>query len=156
MYGRTTHRSWPSDPVRTVMMWPVATVENVASLTEVAEALAADEIGALCVVEQDALAGIVSERDVVTHIAAGANPAHLTAGDVMSNDLITVGPEDTVLSVARTMREAQVRHLPVVDNGLIAGIVSIRDLFDVLIDCVADEPEVVFVPSGARVVVRSD
>jgi CBS domain-containing protein len=138
MYGRATHRNWPSDPVRTVMMWPVATVETLASLTQVAEALAADEIGALCVVEQGALAGIVSERDVVTHLAAGANPAHVTAGDVMSSDLITVEPEDTVLSVARTMREAQIRHLPVVEDGLIAGIVSIRDLFDVLIDDAAE------------------
>jgi CBS domain-containing protein len=156
MYGRTTHRTWPSDPVRTVMMWPVATVEALSSLTQVAEALAADEIGALCVIEQDALAGIVSERDVVAHVAAGADPAHLTAGEVMSPDLITITPDDTVLSAARTMREAQVRHLPVVEDGTIAGIVSMRDLFNVLIDGAADEPDVVFVPSGTRVVVRAD
>jgi CBS domain-containing protein len=156
MYSRTTHRTWPSDPVRTVMMWPVATVETLASLTQVAEALAADEIGALCVVEQDTLAGIVSERDVVAHVAAGADPAHLTAGEVMSSDLITIGPDDTVLSAARTMREAQVRHLPVVEDGMIAGIVSIRDLFEVLLDGAAEEPAVVYVPSGARVVVRAD
>src|SRR3954453_12027139 len=104
MYGRTTQRTWPSDPVRTVMMWPVATVEALATLTEVAEALAADESGALCVVEQDALAGIGSERDIVTHLAAGGDPAHLAAGDVMSSDLITVDPDDPVLSVSRMMR----------------------------------------------------
>jgi CBS domain-containing protein len=156
MYGRTNHRTWPSDPVRTVMMWPVATVETLASMSAVAEALATDEIGALCVVENDALGGIVSERDVVTHLAAGANPAHLTAGEMMSSDLITVDPEDSVLAVARLMREAQVRHLPVVEDGLIAGIVSIRDLFDVLIDGASDEGEIVFVPSGARVVVRTE
>jgi CBS domain-containing protein len=155
MYGRTNHRTWPSDPVRTVMMWPVATVETLATMTQVAEALAADEIGALCVVEHDALAGIVSERDVVTHLAAGANPAHLTAGEMMSSDPITVAPEDTVLSVARMMREAQVRHLPVVEGSLIAGIVSIRDVLDVLIDGADDDAEIVFVPSGARVVVRT-
>ncbi|WP_191907954.1 cyclic nucleotide-binding/CBS domain-containing protein [Nocardioides cynanchi] len=156
MYGRTNHRTWPSDPVRTVMMWPVATVETDASMTQVAEALSADEIGALCVVEHGALAGIVSERDAVTHLAAGANPAHMTAGEMMSSDLITVGPEDSVLSVARMMREAQVRHLPVVDDDQIAGIVSIRDVFNVLIDAAADDAEVVFVPSGSRVVVRTE
>jgi CBS domain-containing protein len=155
MYGRTTHRTWPSDPVRTVMMWPVATVEALSSLTQVAEALAADEIGALCVIEQDALAGIVSERDVVAHVAAGADPAHLTAGEVMSSDLITIGPDDTVLSAARTMREAQVRHLPVVEDGTIAGIVSMRDLVAVLAASV-DTDDVVVVPSGTRVVVRAD
>jgi CBS domain-containing protein len=134
MYGRTTHKNGPSDAVRAVMMWPVATVEASASLAQVAEALAADEVGALCVVEHGALAGIVSERDVVAHVATGADPAHLTAGEVMSSNLITVTPEDTVLEVAHTMRDSQVRHLPVVSDGLIAGIVSIRDLFAVLID----------------------
>jgi CBS domain-containing protein len=49
-----------------------------------------------------------------------------------------------------------VRHLPVVEDGTIAGIVSMRDLFNVLIDGAADEPDVVFVPSGTRVVVRAD
>jgi CBS domain-containing protein len=134
MYGRAIHHTRVTDPVRVAMMWPVATVETLASLSQVAEALSADEIGALCVIENGVLAGIISERDVVTHVANGADPAHLTAGEVMSSDLITVGPEDTVLDVAKVMREAQVRHLPVVSDGLIAGIVSIRDLFDVLID----------------------
>jgi CBS domain-containing protein len=75
---------------------------------------------------------------------------------VMSPNLLTITPDDPVLSAARTMREAQVRHLPVVEDGTIAGIVSMRDLFNVLIDGAADEPDVVFVPSGTRVVVRAD
>ena len=117
MYGRTVHVVRPTDRVRTVMMWPVATVETVATLSEVAEALAADEVGALCVVENDALAGIVSERDVVTHLAAGGDPAHLTAGEVMSGDLLTIGPDATLVEAARTMRDGQVRHLPVLSDG---------------------------------------
>ena len=65
-YGRTLHVGGAMDDVRTVMRWPVSTVETVASLNEVAEGLAADEVGALCVLEGGNLAGIVSERDVVT------------------------------------------------------------------------------------------
>ncbi len=156
MYGRTVHVVRPTDSVRAVMMWPVATVETVATLSEVAEALAADEVGALCVVENDALAGIVSERDVVTHLAAGADPAHLTAGEVMSGDLLTVAPEATLLEAARTMREAQVRHLPVLSHGLIAGMVSMRDLFGALVDASADEPDVVVVRSGTHVLVVAE
>ena len=156
MYGRTVHVVRPTDSVRTVMMWPVATVETVSTLTEVAEALAADEVGALCVVENDALAGIVSERDVVTHVAAGGDPAHLTAGEVMSGDLLTIGPDATLVEAARTMREGQVRHLPVVSDGLIAGMVSMRDLFGVLVDATADETDVVVVRSGTHVMVVSD
>jgi CBS domain-containing protein len=134
MYARTVRPVTPASDVRRVMVWPVATVDGHATLSEVAEALVADEIGAVCVTQNGHLAGIVSERDVVTHLAAGANPAHLTAADVMSNDLVTASPDDPLLVVARRMEEAQVRHLPVLDAGLIAGIVSMRDLFTVLLD----------------------
>ncbi len=133
MYARTVRPVTPASQVRSVMVWPVATVDGGATLTEVAEALAADEIGALCVTEDGRLAGIVSERDVVTHVAVGADPGHLSAADVMSNDLVTVAPDDLVLVAARRMVDAQVRHLPVLDDGLIAGIVSMRDLFTVLV-----------------------
>ena len=134
MYGQTVHAGRALDTVRSVMRWPVATVERLASLNEVAEGLAADEVGALCVVEGGTLAGIVSERDVVTHLAAGGDPAHLTAGEVMSSDLLTIGPDATVLDAARTMDEGQVRHLPVLSHGQIAGMVSMRDLFAALLD----------------------
>jgi CBS domain-containing protein len=151
MYGRTVHVVRPTDSVRTVMMWPVATVESVATLGEVAEGLAADEVGALCVVENGALAGIVSERDVVSHVAAGGDLSHLTAGEVMSSDLLTVGPDDTVLQAARVMQEAQVRHLPVLSGGQISGMVSMRDLFGALVDTQDEEEDVVVVRSGTRV-----
>ena len=156
MYGRTVHLVRPTDSVRTVMMWPVATVECVATLSEVAEALAADEIGALCVVENDAVAGIVSERDVVTHLAAGGDPAHLTAGEVMSGDLLTIGPDATLLEAARMMQDGQVRHLPVLDEGLIAGMLSMRDLFGVLVDASSQEADVVVVRSGTHVLVVAE
>ena len=133
MYTRTLTKVTPASQVRSVMVWPVATVDGGATLSEVAEALAADEIGALCVTGDGNLAGIVSERDVVAHVATGADPAHLSAADVMSNDLVTVAPDDSVLVAARRMVDAQVRHLPVLDDGLIAGIVSMRDLFTVLV-----------------------
>jgi CBS domain-containing protein len=132
MYAKSVHQLSPASPVRSVMVWPVATVEHDVSLTEVAEALAADEVGALCVVEYDALAGIVSERDVITHLAAGADPDHLTAGDVMTSDVVTVGPEETVRAAAQQMYSDQIRHLPVLEDGGIAGMVSIRDVLGVL------------------------
>jgi CBS domain-containing protein len=137
MYARPAHRVHVTDPLRHVMMWPVAVVGAEVTLTEVAEALAADEIGALCVIENDVLAGIVSERDVVAHLAAGADPEHLTAGEVMSSDLVVASPDETVLEAARRMQESQVRHLPVLLGTEIAGIVSMRDLFAVLTDVAA-------------------
>jgi CBS domain-containing protein len=152
MYTRTKPTVTPHTDVRRVMVWPVATVDGDATLAETAEALAADEVGALCVTEEGRLAGIISERDVVTHVATGADLTHLTAADVMSNDLVTVSPDDSVIEASRRMEDAQVRHLPVLDEGRIAGIVSIRDLFSVLVDEVHD-PEVVIVRSGTKVMV---
>lgn len=152
MYARTVRPVTPVSEIRRVMAWPVATVETSASLNEVAEALAADEIGALCVTDDGRLAGIVSERDVVVHLAANADPSHLTAGQIMTGDLVTVSPEDTVLDAARQMGEAGVRHLPVLEDRRICGIVSMRDLFAVLLG-EADDPSVVVVRSGTRVVV---
>jgi CBS domain-containing protein len=62
MYTRTVPPLTPASDVRKVMTWPVATVDGGATVNEVAEALAADEIGAVCVTEDSRLAGIVSER----------------------------------------------------------------------------------------------
>jgi CBS domain-containing protein len=152
MYARTVRPVTPASEVRKVMVWPVATVDGTATLSEVAEALAADEVGALCVTDDGRLVGIISERDVVVHLAGGADPTHLTALEVMSSDLITVSPDDSVLAAAQRMEGAQVRHLPVLHDGQIAGIVSIRDLFAVLVDGERD-PSVVVVRSGTRVMV---
>ena len=111
------------------MMWPVATVGSGASLRQIAEALTADELGALAVLENDTLVGVVSERDVVRHVAAGSDLDHTRARDVMSTDPVTVQPDDSLRHAAQLMRDAAVRHLPVLEDDLIAGFLSIRDLF---------------------------
>jgi CBS domain-containing protein len=154
MYASSTRSTHPTDAISRTMVWPVATVPGEASLLEVAESLAADGIGALGVVEGGHLVGVVSERDVVTHLAHGANPEHVTAAEVMTTDLVTARPDEAILDAARRMLDAEVRHLPVVDGGDIAGFVSMRDLFEVLVEVAAHEEDVVVVPSGTRVVVR--
>ena len=156
MYASSKRSMHPTDQVARIMVWPVATVPGEASLLEVAESLTADGIGALGVVENGHLAGVVSERDVVTHLAQGANPEHVTAGDVMSTDLVVAHPSDLILDTARRMIEAEIRHMPVVEEDKIAGFVSMRDIFEVLVDVASHEEDVVVVPSGTRVVVRQD
>lgn len=144
----------PNNPVSRLMSWPVATIEHDATLQDAAEALAADNIGVLLVLRDGGLAGIVSERDLILHVAAGANLAHLTVGEVMAGDLVTVPPDASIGTAAQLMADADVRHLPVLDGRLIAGVVSIRDLVPVLAEAV-DDGDVVVVPSGTRIVVRS-
>ncbi|MDX6367441.1 MAG: hypothetical protein QOK30_2517 [Nocardioidaceae bacterium] len=128
----STHQASPSDEVRTVMMWPVAVTTCQATMREVAESLAADEIGVLPVTANGTIVGIVSERDVVRHLGAGADPEHLTAEDIMTTDMIKVALQTSIAEVARVMVEAGVRHLPVLDGDAIAGIVSARDALGVL------------------------
>jgi CBS domain-containing protein len=128
------HRQVPAeDPVSSLMSWPVVSVEITDSLVDVSRALAADEIGAVLVLHNDVLVGVVSERDIAGQVGAEVDPEELTAGDVMSADPVTVTPDAPVLEAARVMHAAQVRHLPVVSDGLIVGILSIRDVFDVLL-----------------------
>jgi CBS domain-containing protein len=133
MYGAMINRSHCGDPVAKVMSWPVATVDDGATLAEVVEELAADEIGVVLVLAAGRLVGMISERDVIPHVAAGADLAHLSAGDVMVIDLVTVEDEATVLEAAQAMDESQIRHLPVMRGTRLAGVVSMRDLLTVLL-----------------------
>jgi CBS domain-containing protein len=143
----------PYAEVRSVMSWPAAVVDHEASVQEAAEALAAEEVGVLLVLRDGELAGVVSERDVVAHVGAGSDLTHLTVGEVMAVDLVVTPPTATLLEAARTMADADVRHLPVMDGDLIAGVLSLRDVLGPLVD--ATDSDVVVVPSGTRVVVTS-
>ena len=151
-----THQARPESRVEHVMVWPVATVPPEATLLEVADALSAEEIGAVLVVRGALPIGVVSERDIIGHLAAGANSEHLAAGEIMTTDVVTLDPDDTVLTAASRMRDAGVRHLPVVDQGRIVGMVSMRDALDVLVQAYANDSNVIVLPSGTRVVVQAD
>ena len=144
----------PHGPVSTIMSWPVATIDHDATVEEAAEALATDDLGALLVLRDGDPAGILSECDVVAHVAAGSDLSHLHVGEVMAGDIVTVQADSSVLEAARAMAEAGIRHLPVLQGRLIAGMLSIRDLLPVLADAIGDE-DVLVVPSGTRLVVRN-
>ena len=145
----------PESPVSTVMSWPVATIDHEATLAEAAEFLAADNIGVLLVLRDGALAGLISERDVVAHVAMGTDLSHLLVGEAMAGELVTVAPEATIASAARTMDECDVRHLPVLQGELMAGMVSVRDLLPIL--AASDAPlDPVILPAGTRVLLRTE
>ncbi|HSK26242.1 MAG TPA: CBS domain-containing protein [Jiangellales bacterium] len=133
--------STPADaqaPVRTVMVWPLATVHDDDTLRDAARALTEEEVGALLVVRrEDRLIGLVSERDLVHAIAQDADLDEVVCGDVMALATISVAPDDTVAEAARLMSEARVRHLPVRDGERVVGMLSIRDVLDVLLAATA-------------------
>jgi CBS domain-containing protein len=99
------------------------------------ELMAERRIGAVPVVEKGKLVGIFTERDVVTRIVKAGRDADKTPlAKVMTPDPETLTPDDTVREALDLMQEGHFRHLPVVDRGRLIGIVSIRDLYQSVVD----------------------
>lgn len=107
----------------------VATVDPGISVGVLIGELARHNVGALVVVENDVVVGIVTERDVVRKIHEhGPELLNASVADIMITSLFTCLPTDSVDSLAETMTERRIRHLPVVVDGQLVGIVSIGDV----------------------------
>lgn len=107
----------------------VTTIAASASLAEIAAILAERRIGAVVVVDDGAVSGIVSERDIVKALALhGAEALRHTAQDCMTSRVVTCAPDDTIDTVMQKMTSGRFRHLPVLVGGRLAGIVSIGDV----------------------------
>lgn len=120
----------------------VATVAPDATLASIAATLAEKKIGAVVVVEGGAIRGIVSERDIVRAVARrGGDVLSKSAREWMTVDVVTCRPEDTINEVMQTMTSGRFRHLPVVENGKLGGIVSIGDVVKRRIEDVEREAE---------------
>ena len=100
------------------------------SVEKVAQTLAEHRIGAVFIIDlDDKLVGIVSERDIVRNIASdGTSALTNTAGDIMTDNVVTCLPSDTVTMLMGLMTENRVRHIPVMVDGKIEGVVSIGDV----------------------------
>jgi CBS domain-containing protein len=108
-------------------------VSPAATLREVARELADDEIGAVLVERPGGTVGLMSERDVIGAAAAGDDLDDRQVADLMSTDLVTARPDDTISAVAALMDDAGVRHVLVTDGATVVGIVSVRDVLPVLV-----------------------
>jgi CBS domain-containing protein len=107
----------------------VATVTPTTTVTELLGQLAVLNIGSLVVVGADGVVGIVSERDVVRKLhECGPDLMRRPVSDVMSVVVVTCGPDDRVDDLAALMTDNRVRHVPVLVDGRLAGIVSIGDV----------------------------
>jgi CBS domain-containing protein len=108
----------------------VATIPPTATVRDLLGLLAEQRIGAAVVTSDDAIAGIVSERDVVRRLADdGGALLDRQVAEIMTADVVTCSKETSVEDLARTMTERRIRHVPVVDaDGALVGIVSIGDV----------------------------
>ncbi|GAA1220145.1 CBS domain-containing protein [Pseudonocardia alaniniphila] len=120
----------------------VATVDPSVTVAELISQLATHNVGALPVVDEGQLVGIVSERDVVRRLdVAGPGLLEASVGDIMITGVTTCAPGDSVADIAAVMTNRRFRHLPVVVEGQLAGIVSIGDLVKARIDLLESERE---------------
>lgn len=91
-------------------------------------------VGALLVGDAHGLLGIISERDLATALARGADPDTATAGSAMSRDVVSLRPGDSLYDAGIDMLDVGIRHVPVIDErGVVRGMVSVRDLLRPLI-----------------------
>jgi CBS domain-containing protein len=111
-----------------IMTKQVKTVAREDTFAEVAKILREGGISSVVVTDREELAGIITERDLVNLVADGVDPVSVAVGDRMTKDLATVDPRTDIAEAARIMAERRIRHLPIVDKGKLAGIISIRDL----------------------------
>ena len=113
--------------VRDVMTENPQTVEPGDSIEEAAKKMKSGGFGALLVVDGDDLKGIVTDRDIVVNAIAEGN-TDAKVEDVCSSDTTTIEPDADLADAIKRMREADVRRLPVVEDGDPIGIVSLGDL----------------------------
>lgn len=107
----------------------VVTTSPDATVAALVELLGEHKIGAVVVLENGRTVGIVSERDVVRRLGeVGGAVLTLRVRELMSADVVTCGPEDALDDIAEQMTERRIRHLPVLADGELAGIVTIGDV----------------------------
>lgn len=107
---------------------PAITISPTRTVTELIAELARHDIGALVVVDQGTVVGIVSERDVVRQLNdQGREILDAPVSEIMTAEVLTCPPDCSVEEVTRTMAERNIRHVPVVVGGDLAGVVSLRE-----------------------------
>ncbi|MEV7969668.1 CBS domain-containing protein [Sphaerisporangium sp. NPDC088356] len=115
--------------VRDVMTHRPICLPADASVSKAARLMRDQAIGDVLVTKDDRLCGVVTDRDIVVRAVAEARDADSTPlGALCSSELVTVRPDQNADEVIRLMREKAVRRVPVVDNGLPVGIVSLGDM----------------------------
>ena len=99
------------------------------TVLDVAKAMVDRNIGAVPVLQDGMLVGVFSERDLMKRVVvAGRDPAKTLVGEVMTDDPLTVGPQEALETCLALMRRHGFRHLPICEGKRLVGIVSLRDM----------------------------
>jgi CBS domain-containing protein len=127
-------------PASEYMTTPVLTVDAGTTLVDAAAAMNAEGMHSLVVISEDCRPeGVFTSTDLMAAVAEGAPPGGTTVGDLMTRDVVTVAPDESVETAAATMREADVSHLPVMDEQVV-GILTETDLATYLAGAATEPP----------------
>jgi CBS domain-containing protein len=113
----------------------IYSVNGQSTVYEAIKLMGEKNIGALLVMEADKLAGILSERDYARKVVLKGKASRETqVKEIMTENVLTVTKEDTIETCMTIMTEKHIRHLPVVENGKVLGMVSIGDVVNGIIE----------------------
>ena len=115
------------EKIRDIMTEEVECCTLLDNVYEVALKMKQLNVGAIPIVDQEKLVGMITDRDIVVRGVAEKHPGSTKVEDIMSNDLITVTPDSSSKDAAKLMAKHQIRRLPVVEEGKLIGIVSLGD-----------------------------
>lgn len=111
---------------------PLIHAETSERVRDVAKRMSKENVGAVAVLDGGRLVGVFSERDVMARVVAeGLDPDKTLIANVMTKDIVVSDPRDSVDSALAKMHSVGCRHLPVVKDGSLVGMLSIRDLLEV-------------------------
>lgn len=121
----------------------VVTTHPDTAVTEVATVLVGKKIGLVLVLDEDhTIVGIVSERDIVHAIAQNAGSVQdLSVKDIMTKNVLTCTPDDDLADIMGVMTHKRVRHLPVLNDGKLVGLISIGDVMKHRLEEIEHEEE---------------
>ncbi|WP_312469160.1 CBS domain-containing protein [Neobacillus sp.] len=115
------------ETIRDIMTDEVECCTLLDNMFEVALKMKELNVGAIPIVDQDKLLGMITDRDIVIRGVAEKHPGSSKVGEIMSHDMITVSPDTTSKEAAKLMAQHQIRRLPVVEDSRLIGIVSLGD-----------------------------
>jgi CBS domain-containing protein len=111
----------------------VVAVGPAQSLRDAAQLMAKHRVGSAVVQDAEQLIGILTERDVLNAVASGTAPDQVSVQEIMTADVVTVGPDWDLVEAAGEMARRRIRHLVVYEGGQLLGVLSVRDVLPALL-----------------------
>jgi len=123
-----------------IMTQAAVTDSSEDTLKEACDKMRHSQTSSILIMDGERMIGIVTERDVVKAVAQGLDPKETRVKDLMTTDIVTIGPMTRLKEAAELMATKWIRHLPIVEGSKVVGMISQRDLTGVLAKAL-NEPE---------------